>query len=163
MMTRPFILNIPPELLLTVLRYLGYRDILKCEAVCKYFNKAIKDSVEMQYLIELGADGMIDGARTPSSLPTAERLQLLLNRRARWRTLNWTKSTELNLDGLCHAYELVGGVFAKTMGSVPWGQAPHNHRSPNERYPRKEDLSARTWVCHQGTLQLIRHKIFSLL
>lgn len=70
----------------------------------------------MQYLIELGADGMVDGARTTGSLPTAERLQLLLDRRARWRTLNWTNTTTLSLDGVCDAYNIVGGVFAKTTG-----------------------------------------------
>lgn len=79
----------------------------------------------MRYIIELGADGMIDGARAHSSLATAERLHLLLNRRARWRTLDWTDTFELDLDGLCHAYELVGGVFAKTMGQANANGARH--------------------------------------
>ena len=83
--------------------------------VCRYFNKVINDSIEMQYIIELGADGMVDGARTNGTLPTANRLQLLLNRRARWRMLDWTDRFPVELDGNCHAYELVGGLFAKTM------------------------------------------------
>ncbi|CAL1702844.1 unnamed protein product [Somion occarium] len=110
------ILNIPLELLIEILKCLDYRTVLNCSQVCKEFHQIIKDSLELQYKIELEADGMIDGPRTVGSWSTSERLQLLLDRRARWRTLDWTRIVTLPLVGFCHAYELVGGVFAKTMG-----------------------------------------------
>lgn len=48
-------------------------------------------------------------------LTTSEKLQLLLDRRRRWRTLDWTQKIHVAVPGACQAYELVGGVFSKTM------------------------------------------------
>lgn len=73
--------------------------------------------VELQYIIELAADNLIDGSRKPGSPSTAERLNLLLDRRKRWRELNWTQSVVVPIPGQCQAYEFVGGTFAKSMGS----------------------------------------------
>lgn len=66
-------------------------------------------------MIELAADGMINNPY--NQLPTSEKLQLLLDRRHRWRTLNWVQSIPVAVPGACQAYELVGGVFAKTMNA----------------------------------------------
>jgi hypothetical protein len=76
----------------------------------------VNDCVELQYIIELAADNMIDGPRKPGTLCTAERLSLLLERRQRWRDLDWAKRVTVPIPGQCQAYELVGGSFAKAMG-----------------------------------------------
>jgi hypothetical protein len=75
----------------------------------------VDNSLELQYLIELGTDNMIDGSRKPGSLSTAERLRLLLDRRRRWRELDWSQRVSVDMPAQCMAYELVGGSFAKTM------------------------------------------------
>lgn len=76
-------------------------------------------SVELRYIIELGADNLLDNPKFPLGgsppLTTQERLNLLLDRRRRWRTLDWTQRITVPLPGACQAYELVGGVFAKSM------------------------------------------------
>ena len=51
------------------------------------------------------------------TLTTAERLKLLLQRRARWRYLDWSRVVPVSAPGLCQAYELVDGVFASSMGN----------------------------------------------
>jgi hypothetical protein len=72
----------------------------------------IEDCVELQYIIELGVDGMVD---CPSStLTLSQRLELLLDRRQAWARLEWKRRVSVHMSGPCNAYELVAGVFAKT-------------------------------------------------
>jgi hypothetical protein len=75
--------------------------------------KAIVDGyLELQYKIELGADGMIDGP--PSDVGTAARMTALLDRRQAWAHLQWTERIPVPVPGSCRAYELVSGVFAES-------------------------------------------------
>lgn len=131
------ILDLPVELLIEILRYLHCRDILRAQAVrtnlfhrlahreltaaqvCRHLRDIVAGSIELRYLIELAADNLIDGSRKPGSSSTRERLDLLLDRRRRWRELNWTRQTTVPMPGQCQAYELVGGTFAKSMSESP--------------------------------------------
>jgi hypothetical protein len=70
---------------------------------------------ELQYIIELGVGGMVDCPAT--LLPTIDRLNALLDRRQAWMCLDWKERISVNIPGACHAYELVGGVFVKTMNA----------------------------------------------
>lgn len=81
---------------------------------CRTIRDTIKRSLELQYFIELAADNLVDGPWGPGSLTTAARLDLLLDRRRRWRQLVWNKTETISFPGTCQAYELVGGVFAKS-------------------------------------------------
>ncbi|KAI0795917.1 hypothetical protein C8Q75DRAFT_744368 [Abortiporus biennis] len=108
-------LDLPHELVAEILTYLHFRDLLRVTTLCRTLNQTVTHSVELQYKIELGADGMVDGPRTPGSMPIADRLRLLLDRRKRWQNLDWTQQITLPLHGACQAYEMVAGVFAKTM------------------------------------------------
>ncbi|KAI9447290.1 hypothetical protein F5148DRAFT_725993 [Russula earlei] len=42
-------------------------------------------------------------------------MELLLERRAAWRALRPSRRAAVALAGHCHAYELVGGLFAKPL------------------------------------------------
>ncbi|KAM5545812.1 hypothetical protein V8D89_000850 [Ganoderma adspersum] len=108
--TQACLLDLPEELLLECFKYLDHKTL-----ICKTLRRPIKGSLELQYLIELGADGLIEGVGC--NLPTSERLRRLLQRRARWRYLDWTQITPVAAPALCQAYELVDGVFASSMGS----------------------------------------------
>lgn len=70
--------------------------------------------MQLQYNIELAADGLVDG--TGCSLSVAERYKLLLDRRQRWRYLKWRKVDTFSAPAACQAYELVDGVFASSRG-----------------------------------------------
>ncbi|KIP07609.1 hypothetical protein PHLGIDRAFT_413636 [Phlebiopsis gigantea 11061_1 CR5-6] len=125
--TRPSIHDLPAELSIEILRYLHYRDILRCQSVCRFLRDVVNSCQELRYIIELAADNLVDGSRTPGSPSTGERLQLLLDRRRRWRQLDWTKKEVVPLPGKCQAYEFVGGTFSKSMSSAPadpWGSSP---------------------------------------
>jgi hypothetical protein len=76
------------------------------------WHETIKNSVELQYTIELWADGMVRG--DSGVLTHAETLKALHDRRRAWRNLEWSSKTVVEIEPLdsCRAYELVGGFFA---------------------------------------------------
>jgi hypothetical protein len=74
--------------------------------------KFVDEYTELQYCIELAKDGMIDGY---SNIPYADRLKVLLDRREAWTQLTLKTPEAVPMPGTCQAYELVGGVFAKSM------------------------------------------------
>ncbi|TFY80603.1 hypothetical protein EWM64_g3403 [Hericium alpestre] len=78
-----------------VLQNVGYKDLIVCSMVCKRFHKLIKEAAEFSYTVELGVDGLVDGLS--SDQITSERLQILLDLRKRWRTLDWVKRETVNL------------------------------------------------------------------
>ena len=80
--------------------------------MCRALKATIDNFAELQYLVELGADGMI---HCPTNLSTADCLNLLVERRRAWAQLDWKQCVSVDMPGACQAYELVGGVFAKTM------------------------------------------------
>ncbi|KAH9943621.1 hypothetical protein B0H21DRAFT_695505 [Amylocystis lapponica] len=107
------LLGLPVEIVIAILKWLDCREILLCSSVCKTLRATVKGSLELQYQIELAADGMVDGP--PDLMTTADRLELLLDRRRRWRMLDWTRKVMVPIPGACQAYELAGGVFTKLM------------------------------------------------
>ena len=53
-------------------------------------------------------------AGSGSEMSTGDKLQLLLDRRNAWKTLEWKHKLQVPMSGSCRAYELVSGVFAKS-------------------------------------------------
>ncbi|KAI0773132.1 senescence-associated protein-domain-containing protein [Trametes elegans] len=104
--------RLPAELLVEILQHLDLKDVLRCRLVCRSILYTVKESLRLQYSIELAADGLVDGVGCP--LTVAERYKLLLERRKRWRFLDWTHVTPISAPALCQAYELVDGVFASS-------------------------------------------------
>lgn len=108
-------------------------------------HEIIKKSLELRYHIELAADGLVDGIGCTLTIP--ERLALLLQRRARWRYLDWTAVKPIPAPALCQAYELVDGVLASSMADVPSRGSRHlaltwlpTSREPQERTVERHDL-----------------------
>lgn len=121
---------VPPEIIITVFGSMDWRTLVRCTIVslwhficgihcsqpakvCRFWQHLIRDTLSVQYKIELGADGMDDGP--PGGVPVAERMQALQRRRQAWRTLGFSRIATVPMPGECHAYELVGGIFAKAM------------------------------------------------
>ena len=133
------LLDLPVEILSEILSQLDHLHILRCSAVrfshiynrrdgdppphsTLFFNKVSKQlhalvttSLALQYRIELASDGLVNGQPGGSASTTAARMELLLERRAAWRALRPNRRTSVALAGHCHAYELVGGLFAKAL------------------------------------------------
>ncbi|KAI5115202.1 hypothetical protein M0805_008174, partial [Coniferiporia weirii] len=117
---------VPNEIVVAILASLDWRSLVRCSAACRFWNRLIHETLALQYKIELGADGLVDGP--PGGLSVPERLRALLARRAAWRGLSFRRRVDIPMPGECHAYELVGGVFAKAMNpehAHGLGLAPH--------------------------------------
>jgi hypothetical protein len=76
-------------------------------------HEIVKSSPDLQYTIELWADGMVRG--NSGVLTRAETLEVLYKRRRAWLKLRWTSQDVLKIESLatCRAYELVGSFFAQ--------------------------------------------------
>jgi hypothetical protein len=82
---------------------------------CKQLHALVTNSLALQYRIELASDGLMSGQPGGSASTTAARMEILLERRAAWRALRPNRCASVVLAGHCHAYELVGGLFAKAI------------------------------------------------
>ena len=96
--------------------------------VCSYLNNIITNDSELLYFIELTKNGLMDSG--PTALSYAERLHSLIDRRRAWKNLHWKNIATVDVHGPCTAYELVGGVFAKTSGRDMFFSWLPNARSP---------------------------------
>lgn len=117
---------LPSELLIEILRHVDGRSILRCSSVCRKLNRVIDSSTELQYHIELALDCMLDGPQ--STVIVADRLEQLRTLRRAWTLFEWKKEVQVPMHGFCHAYELVGGVFAKTFSPA----GIHNQSGPRK-------------------------------
>ncbi|KAA1473400.1 hypothetical protein DENSPDRAFT_851586 [Dentipellis sp. KUC8613] len=81
--SRSGLCSLSVELLVLVFGLLRHKDILNCSAV-------ITNTISLQYELELAVDGLI---RCDSERPltTSQQLRDLLDRRSRWRTLDWSR------------------------------------------------------------------------
>ncbi|KAK7039348.1 F-box domain-containing protein [Favolaschia claudopus] len=103
--------NLPLETLLAILNMLDAKSMLRCCAVCRLWQETVKSSTELQYTIELWADGLIPG---PYTLLTAvQKMARLKEWRDSWASLDWKSRTVFPIMEHPRAYELVAGVFAQ--------------------------------------------------
>ncbi|KAJ7842855.1 hypothetical protein B0H14DRAFT_2780001 [Mycena olivaceomarginata] len=103
--------SLPLEILLGILYWLDGKAILRCCSVCRLWREAVESSGELQYMIELWADGLVSGYA--GHLSPAEKLEKLHKWRRAWQRLEWTSKTVCPIKENPRAYELVGGVFAQ--------------------------------------------------
>ncbi|KAJ6455278.1 hypothetical protein C8R47DRAFT_1060832 [Mycena vitilis] len=107
------LIDIPPELVSEIFTFLDVKTLVLCSSVCNLWHDIVQSSAEVQYTIELWADGMVRG--NPGVSTHAETLEALNNKRRAWKNLEWTSKTVIEIESLtsCRAYELAGGVFAQ--------------------------------------------------
>ncbi|KAI0062758.1 hypothetical protein BV25DRAFT_1825297 [Artomyces pyxidatus] len=95
------VLSLADDILLEVFELLDFRALVSCQATCRRMNRIIRGSISLQYAIELGACGMVDGPRGGQTLDVTERLRRLRLYDAAWRHPRWTKAEKMaHLDGV---------------------------------------------------------------
>ncbi|KAJ7053806.1 hypothetical protein C8F01DRAFT_1166358 [Mycena amicta] len=111
-MDRKSIQDFAPEILALVLTNLHPRDIISAQLVSRLWNDLVKNSADIQYIVELWRDGLTRG--NDGGLTSAECLARLYARREAWRNFKWSSKSPVQVQslGICRAYSLVGGVFA---------------------------------------------------
>ncbi|KAI0055870.1 hypothetical protein BV25DRAFT_1921421 [Artomyces pyxidatus] len=86
-------LVLPDDALLEILENLDYTGVLACQETCRRVRRVVLDSVSLEYKIELGACGMVNGTVGKDTPNVAERLRRLRLHAAAWRSLAWTECT----------------------------------------------------------------------
>ncbi|KAJ7641241.1 hypothetical protein FB45DRAFT_899736 [Roridomyces roridus] len=110
---------VPPEILSEILSLLDPKTLLGCSTVCRTWHESIRDTPNLQYIIELWRDGLEPGY--DGHLPVKECLNTLHQRRQAWRNISWKCQKVIDIPGIqvCKAYELVGGVLAVQERGAP--------------------------------------------
>ncbi|KAI0066351.1 hypothetical protein BV25DRAFT_1529333 [Artomyces pyxidatus] len=88
-------LSLHDDILVEILKNLEWKDVVVCRQACHKLHSLIGASVLLQYTIELGACGMLDGESGPHSLPVHERLERLKLHLEAWQNLTWTEHSSL--------------------------------------------------------------------
>src|SRR5260221_14557031 len=74
------------EVIVLVLKELGYREIVRARLVCRFWLQIINDSLLLRYLVILGCHGKTEHW-VGSQLTTDERLKNFIAHKSRWRFL----------------------------------------------------------------------------
>ncbi|KAG9017371.1 hypothetical protein FRB93_007485 [Tulasnella sp. JGI-2019a] len=112
-------LQLPPELIIATLCHATLIDVVRCKQTCKTLNTVINESTALQYLIELGCTGYVDGSYDKDTLSQHERLRRLIEIETAWREFSLATKTKLELPGVFSwIYEFCGGVFIRGQSSV---------------------------------------------
>ncbi|KAG2141154.1 uncharacterized protein EDB93DRAFT_1252621 [Suillus bovinus] len=80
----PVFLSIAEELRFYILRFLPYRDILRCASVCKALRQTYVSSSSLQYIVELGGQHLLPISNADDHTPISERLQCLKDKAHAW-------------------------------------------------------------------------------
>lgn len=103
---------LPVELIVRILSFLSFKDIVICSGVSRQFREIIDTSSTLEYILELGLCGLVDS--TQGSLTTSDRLFRLREREADWAALRWRSSWNIPVDKWYKFWELCGGLFVGT-------------------------------------------------
>ncbi|CDO73902.1 hypothetical protein BN946_scf185016.g59 [Trametes cinnabarina] len=104
------LLSLPDELLVHIASYLEYSDLIALQLVCARWHEVIKSNAGLQYTLELRVAGMIDNPA--SRLVPGERLRILRDKEAAWRTLDLSDKRSLTLQhNPSGIYDLTGGTL----------------------------------------------------
>ncbi|KAG9015237.1 hypothetical protein FRB94_004356 [Tulasnella sp. JGI-2019a] len=107
-------LQLPPELTVATLSHATLKDVVRCKRVCKTLETIINESIALQYLIELGCAGYVDGNYEKGALPQHERLRRLNEIESAWGKFSLAVKARFKLPGATSSiYEFYGGVFIR--------------------------------------------------
>ena len=104
--------HLPVELIVHILSFLSFKDIVICSGVSRQFRHIIDTSSILEYALELGLCGLIDSSQ--ANLTTSERLFRLRQREAAWSALDWEAQWKIPVNQRYIFWELIGGLFAGT-------------------------------------------------
>lgn len=82
------ILLLPDELISYILEHTDCKAVIACRRSCRRLKDIVDDSSALQYIVELSAAGMCDGA--PDSVGPAERLDKLQKAQTAWGSSSWS-------------------------------------------------------------------------
>ena len=103
-------LDIPPELIVSIILYLSPHDIISCQRTCRKLYDVVCNDAALRYLVQMERSGVSDDLRPGISYP--ERLLLLQRREEAWENLEFRKYVQVTVPfESTGIYDLTGGAF----------------------------------------------------
>ena len=103
------LVNLPPELIVSIILYLPPHDIISCQRTCRKLCDVCKDTT-LRYLVQMERFGVSDDLRSGVSYP--ERLRLLKTREEAWANIEFRKSVQVTVPfESTGIYDFTGGAF----------------------------------------------------
>jgi hypothetical protein len=103
------VLDLPPELIVSIISYLSPHDIISCQRTCRKLCDVCKDTA-LRYLVQMERFGVSDDLWPGISYP--ERLLLLQRREEAWANLDFSKSVQVTVPfESTGIYDFTGGAF----------------------------------------------------
>ncbi|KAF8510622.1 hypothetical protein JB92DRAFT_433502 [Gautieria morchelliformis] len=103
-------LALPIDVLIRVFKELDAYDLRRCSLICRVFHETIRDTLLLQYRLELAVAGLEDG-RTDCRLSIAEQLAQLKTFEQGWASLNFHQKLTVTLP-YRYKWKLRGDVLA---------------------------------------------------
>ncbi|KAF8527271.1 hypothetical protein JB92DRAFT_3107823 [Gautieria morchelliformis] len=137
----PKVDTFPNEILIHIFNELDIYDIFHCLLTCRVFHETIRDSLILQYRVELAAAGVED-THTDSRRSIPERLAQLKTIEQGWANLHFRQKHTLDWPQW-HPWELYGDVLAS---GIHISTTPTTHGLAFMRLPSAADGSpVHTW------------------
>ena len=103
------LLDIPPELIVSIFLYLSPHDIISCQRTCRTLCDVSKDTA-LRYLVQMERFGVSDDLRPGISYP--DRLLLLQRREKAWANIDFRKFVQVTVPfRTTGIYDFTGGAF----------------------------------------------------
>ena len=103
------LLDLPPELIVSIILYLPPHGIISCQRTCRKLCDVCKDTA-LRYLVQMERFGVSDDLRSGVSYP--ERLLLLKTREEAWANVEFRKSVQVTVPfESTGIYDFTGGAF----------------------------------------------------
>ncbi|KAG0695906.1 hypothetical protein DFH29DRAFT_246964 [Suillus ampliporus] len=120
-------LSLPEELRLHTLNFLPSQDILRCTSVCKDLRKTYLSSSSLQYIVELGGQGLLPIPKPDDSTPMDERLRVLRDKAHAWwkfdidsfETFPLPESIAYSAASVAYGHLCVWNDFSDTVSIAP--------------------------------------------
>ena len=104
------LLDIPPELIVSIILYLSPHDIISCQKICRKLYDVICNDAALRYLVQMERSGVSDDLRPGISYP--ERLLLLQRREEAWANLDFHKNVHVTVPfESTGTFDFTGGAF----------------------------------------------------
>ncbi len=105
------------EVIILVLKELGYREIVRSRLVCRLWLQIINDSLLLRYLVVLGCHGKTEHC-LGSQLTTDERLKNFVAHKSRWKFLAHEHRYPIKSESHI-TYNLSQSIFAAALKFAP--------------------------------------------
>ena len=103
-------LDIPPELIVSIILYLSPHEIISCQRTCRKLCDVVCNDTALRYLVQMERSGVSDDLRPGISYP--ERLLLLQRREEAWANLDFHKNVQVTVPfESTGIYDFTGGAF----------------------------------------------------